>query len=383
MERAKSRKRVVPLKFPPREGGRPGVAVTYPRESPETGPIARFPASLFAIGLSMTSFAGPWLMAEQLWGTPGFAVAIVVATAGCLWAVLIGFYILKFWLAPQAARAELADPVQSCFPGLAGTGLMLLAVDLLPYSATAASILLWLGGIFAVGFGLWRSRLIWLGPPAFAEATPALYLPVAAASFVLGVALASFGQPAWGQLALGAGLFSWLTLDSVMFHRLYLGEPLREQVRPTLGVQLAPPAVCSLSYVAVSGTRGDVFAYVLIGYAILQAFILAVLLPRMIRRFTVGLWSLGFGATALATTIERLAVRGDTGPMATLALPAFIAANLVIFWLIGGTLIAAASGRLLPPAAANSGPDRKPVREVRVEAQGADTAEASGSLPGQ
>ncbi|MCA0046311.1 dicarboxylate transporter/tellurite-resistance protein TehA [Mesorhizobium sp. B283B1A] len=310
--------------------------------------IARFPASFFAIGLGTSSFAVMWQVACQLWAAPkGIAVAAVIL-AMCVWAALLFLYALKLWLAPLAVRAELADPVQNCFPGLAGVGIMLTAVSVLPFSATAATILLGIGGLFAVGFGFWHSQMIWKAAIALSDATPALYLPVAAASFVLSIGLSAFGRSEWAQLALGAGLFSWLTIDSVLFYRLYFGEPLRDQIRPTLGVQLAPPAVCSLAYVNASGTSGDVFVHCLIGYAILQAVVLGGVLPRIVGRFSAGLWSVSFGATALATTVEKLAISGDAGLAGVLALPIFAAANLLIMWLAARTIILAVTGSLLP-----------------------------------
>lgn len=310
--------------------------------------IARFPASFFAIGLGTSSFAVMWQVARQLWSAPNGIVVAAFIVAICLWAALLTLYGLKLWFAPVAVRAELADPVQNCFPGLAGIGMMLTAVSMLPFSATAAAILLCIGGALAVGFGLWHSQLIWKTTIALSDATPALYLPVAAASFVLSIGLSTFGHSEWAQPALGAGLFSWLTIDSVLFYRLYFGEPLRDQIRSTLGVQLAPPAVCSLAYVNLSGTTGDVFVHCLIGYAMLQAVIVGGVLLRIVRRFSAGLWSVSFGATALATTIEKLAVRGDSGFAGVLALPIFAAANLLIVWLAVRTIILAMTGSLLP-----------------------------------
>lgn len=310
--------------------------------------IARFPASFFAIGLGTSSFAVMWQVAHQLWTVPDGIVLAVVIVATCLWAALLTFYGLKLWFAPVAVRAELADPVQNCFPGLAGIGMMLTAVSVLPFSAAMSTILLCIGGAVAVGFGLWHSQLIWKSAIALSDATPALYLPVAAGSFVLSIGLSTLGHSEWAQLALGAGLFSWLTIDSVLFYRLYFGEPLREQIRSTLGVQLAPPAVCSLAYTNLSGTQGDVFVHCLIGYAMLQAVIVGGVLPRIVRRFSAGLWSVSFGATALATTIEKLAIRGDTGLATALALPFFAAANVLIAWLTVKTIILAMTGSLLP-----------------------------------
>ncbi|MBZ9766598.1 dicarboxylate transporter/tellurite-resistance protein TehA [Mesorhizobium sp. CA14] len=312
--------------------------------------IARFPASFFAIGLGTSSFAGSWQLAHQLWAAPEGIVVALVLLAACLWAVLLTLYILKLSLAPMALRAELANPVQNCFPGLAGVGMMLTAVSMLPYSKIGAVVLLSTGGVLAASYGIWRTQMIWRGTISMSDATPALYLPVAAASFVLSIGLSTFGWFDWAELALGAGLFSWLATESLLFGRLYFGEPLASQIRSTMGVQLAPPAVCSLAYADLSGTAGDVFVHSLVGYALLQAIVVGAILSRILRRFSAGLWSVSFGATALATSIEKLAVRGDTNVATVLALPVFVGVNLLILWLTVRTIISAISGSLLPVA---------------------------------
>ena len=65
-------------------------------------PIARFPASFFAIGLGTSSFAVMWQVAHQLWTVPDGIVLAVVIVATCLWAALLTFYGLKLWFAPNA-----------------------------------------------------------------------------------------------------------------------------------------------------------------------------------------------------------------------------------------------------------------------------------------
>jgi tellurite resistance protein len=71
--------------------------------------------------------------------------------------------------------------------------------------------------------------------------TPVLYLPTVAGGFVTGMTAAVLGAPDWGQLAFGAALFSWFAIEPVLLHRLYTGSALPAVLRPTLGIQPAPP----------------------------------------------------------------------------------------------------------------------------------------------
>ena len=84
-------------------------------------------------------------------------------------------------------------------------------------------------------------------------------------------AATNLGHQDWGQLAFGGGLFGWLAIESVVLHRLYIASPVPPALRPTLGVQVAPPAVAAVAYLNVGAGGSDIFAHALIGYAILQA----------------------------------------------------------------------------------------------------------------
>jgi tellurite resistance protein len=169
-----------------------------------------------------------------------------------------------------------------------------------------------------------------------------LYLPLVAGTFVTAIVAAALGHRDWGQLAFGAGLFSWLVIESVLLHRLYTAASLPPALRPVLGIQLAPPAVGAVAYVSVSGGAPDLVAHALIGYALLQALILIRMLPWIMEQpFAPSYWAFTLGATALGTVPLRLIEAGETRAVATLAPYLFTAANLTV------SLIALGSLRLL------------------------------------
>jgi tellurite resistance protein len=182
-----------------------------------------------------------------------------------------------------------------------------------------------------------------------------LYLPPVAGGFVLASALAAVGLRDAGQLAFGAAVFSWLAIESVLLHRLYTGPELPPALRPTLGIQLAPPAVGAVAYLNVSGGQPDLFVHALVGYALLQSLLLLRLFSWIrAAGATPAWWSFTFGAAALPTAVVKLAVRGDTGIVAQLAPWLTAASTLVVVAIAVMSLALLVRGRLLSPAS-NSG----------------------------
>jgi tellurite resistance protein len=148
-------------------------------------------------------------------------------------------------------------------------------------------------------------------------------------------------------------VLSWLALESVILHRLYTQEPLPPALRPTLGIMLAPPAVGGVAYLAVYRGPPDLAAHLLFGYGLLLALFLLRLLPWIRQQpFAASYWAFGFGVAALPLGALRMIERGDDGPVAQLAAPLFVGANLVIALLALGTLRLLLQRRLLRAPAA-------------------------------
>ena len=228
---------------------------------------------------------------------------------------------------------------------------MLIAIAAEPYSHLAAIILFGVGAAFTLGFALWRTGLLWRGNRDHTSTTPVLYLPTVAGGFVTAAVSSALGYPDWGQLAFGVALFSWLAIESVLLHRLYTAATLPVALRPTLGIQLAPPAVGAVAWLAVNGGVPDMAAHILVGYGLMMALLLLRLLPWIMEQpFSVSYWGFTFGATALAIAPIRMAGHGDTGAIALLAPYLFAAANIVVGLIALGTLRLIAAGT--PVAAA-------------------------------
>jgi tellurite resistance protein len=233
--------------------------------------------------------------------------------------------------------------------GLIGVATMLISIAALPHSRLAAQIAFAVGASFTLAFAVWRTGILWRGGRDPGTTTPVLYLPTVGGAFVMATAAAALGHRDWGQLAFGAGLFSWLAIESVLLHRLYTVTSMPAPLRPTLGIQLAPPTVGGVAYLSVTTGAPDLLAYAMLGYGVLQALLLLRLLPWIRQQpFAASYWALTFGATALAAVPLEMMERGTTGAVASIAPYIFVAANLAVGLIALATLRLILQDRLLP-----------------------------------
>lgn len=314
--------------------------------------LPTIPASFFGIILGLAGLGSAWRQASRVWGLPHAVGECIMAVAAAVWALLLVLYLGKWILMRQDAVGETRHPIQCCFVGLVGVSTMLVAGAALPYSRLAAEALFALGATFTLAFALWRTGQLWHGERDPATTTAVLYLPTVAGSFVTAIVASTLGHPDWGQLAFGAGLFSWLAIESVLLTRLYTAPALLPALRPTLGIQLAPPTVGLLAFLSVADGPPGLLAHALLGYGLLQALLLIRLLPWIREQaFAPSYWGFSFGATAIATAPIVMIGRGDIGPAMLMAPYLFGLANLLIGLLALATLRLWFQGRLLPQAA--------------------------------
>jgi len=309
------------------------------------------PAAFFAMVLGLAGLGSAWRRASQVYGAPAWIGEALMACASLVWALLLVLYAAKWCLARERALDEARHAIQCCFIGLAGVATMLVAGAALPYSRAAAVWLFVPGMLFTVAFAVWRTGALWHGERDEALTTPVLYLPTVGGGFVGATLLAHLGYPDWGQMAFGAAVLSWLAIESVVLRRLYNGPVLAPALRPSLGIQVAPPAVAGVAYLALTQGPSDMLLHILFGYALLQGMLMLRLLKWISAQpFSMPYWGFSFGLTAIAQVPLGMVQRGDTGAGAALALPLFVIANAGMLWLVIGTLRLLASGKILPQA---------------------------------
>jgi tellurite resistance protein len=307
------------------------------------------PAAFFGMPLGLIALGLAWRSAAAVWRVPPLIEESLIWGGSLLWAYFFVMYLAKWLWRREAAESEFKDAVQCCFVGLVGVVALLASIGVAPQVPKIAFVLFLLGSVWTLVFGLYRTGRLWMGGRKPEATTPILYLPTVAGSFVFASAATGMGHPDWGQLAFGAGLFAWIAIESVLIHRLYTAAELPPALRPTLGIQLAPPSVAAVAYLNVIGSGPDLLIHGLVGYALLQALILVRMAPWLRAAGpTPAWWGFSFGAAALPTAALKLVARGDTGVVGVLTPWLFAAGNLAIAAMIIMTIILLFRGRLLP-----------------------------------
>lgn len=316
---------------------------------------AHLPVSFFGMAVGTLAWGHAWRVAGELWALPVWLAVAAEVMGLAIWLAVLLAYARKWLQHGAAARQELDHPVMSPMAALGPVSSLLAAMTLQPWWPQLAWGLFALAVAAQLALGLWWVGRLWQGgrPPESVNAS--IYLPGVAQNLVAATAAASFGHSALAALFFGAGVFSWLALDSLVLQRAALQAPLPAPQRPLQGIQFAPPVVGGLSYLALTSGPPDLPAQMLLGYGLYQGLLAA----RSLRwtgqgGFAPTYWAFSFGVMALATMALRFVQRAPGEPLWQALAPAlFVLANLVMGVLLWRTLGLARQGRLLGGAPAS------------------------------
>ncbi len=312
------------------------------------------PVSFFGMAVGTLAWGHAWRAATQVWALPAWLASFTAWLGVAVWLIVLLAYVRKWRRAPQEAQQELTHPVQSAMATLGPVSTLLAAITLKPLWPELAWLLFGLGMGVQLVFGLWLVGRFWQGGRSSETLNATVYLPSVAQNFVAATASALFGWTALGGLFFGAGLISWLALESVVMGRSGLQASLPAAQRPLQGIQVAPALVGGLSYLSLTSGPPDLVAQMLLGYGLYQA-LLAVRLLRWTNEggFAPTYWAFSFGMMAMATLALRMLERAPAEWLWQLLAPVlFAVANIVMVILVWRTVGLARRGRLLPAAPA-------------------------------
>ena len=127
-------------------------------------------------------------------------------------------------------------------------------------------------------------------------------LPAVAGGLIAAIGAGLAGWSGLCRTLFGLGLVSWLVIESVILTRLFFRPPLPSQLKPTLAIEVAPPALAGLAYLAITHGKFDAVAFALGGYTLLAALV-QLRLIGLYRHlsFTPGFWAFAFPYAAVAT----------------------------------------------------------------------------------
>ena len=304
------------------------------------------PVSYFSIVLGLSALGLAWRYGTHAVALPAIVGETLLGLATVIWLIFIVAYGVKWLRFRHQAKEELQNLIQCCFISLIPITTILIGLAALPYGFLLSVGLITLGIIWQLVFAAYRAAGLWRGIHKAEATTPIMYLPTVATNFVSGTALGYLGYSEVGMLFLGAGVFSWLSLEPAILHRLRNLEPVAPAVRPAIGIQLAPAYVCCSTYLALNGGEIDLLVKLLIGYGVLQLLFLIRLLSWLFQNgFTVSFWAFSFGLASMANVGLHLYQGTSNMILGILGLSLFWFASIIIGLLILGTLYLIMRGR--------------------------------------
>ncbi|MCT4703772.1 dicarboxylate transporter/tellurite-resistance protein TehA [Enterobacteriaceae bacterium H20N1] len=310
--------------------------------------MINLPAGYFGMVLGIIGMGFAWRYAATVWPVsplPGEALEML---AMLIWLMLTTAFVYRLVKYPQTVKEEILHPLMSSFVSLFPATTMLVAIGLAPYVRPIAVGMFVFGVVVQLSYAAWQSAGLWRGNHPQTATTPGLYLPTVANNFISAMASGALGYHDLGILFLGAGVFSWLSLEPAILHRMRSAGEMPTPVRTSLGIQLAPALVACSAYLSVNGGQADFFAKMLFGYGLLQLLFMARLMPwYMAQPFNASFWSFSFGLSALATTALHLAHGSNDGIFTVIAVPLFILTNVIIGLLLVRTFILLMQGKFI------------------------------------
>lgn len=294
-------------------------------------------AAAFGSVLGINGLAQAWRLAASLWGLPAAIGDALVGVAVAVWAVLMFAYALQALVRPQAARAEFLHPIAGATPALLGISTLLVATTL---HADAPGIGAWIGAAglaWHLGFALWHAGGVWRGGREAAHFTPTLYLPSVGGNLTAAGMLGAYGHADWGWLFLGAGVLSWLAMESLMLQQIWRAPPA-PSAAPAIGIQFAPAVVVAVAWMLVDPQAPQGGVLMLWGWAVFQMLVgLRLLRWLLATPWSASYWGYTFGVASSAVVGCKLAQAGVPAAR-VLGVGTFVFANAVI----GGLMVCSA-----------------------------------------
>ena len=310
--------------------------------------VLNLPAGYFGMVLGIIGMGFAWRYASTIWPVSRTIGDGLVIVATLVWALLALAFISRAVRFPHSVLQEMRHPVASSFVSLFPATTMLVAIGFVPWYRPLALGLFSVGVVIQLAYAAWQSAGLWRGKHPEEATTPGLYLPTVANNFISAMACGALGFHDAGLVFLGAGVFSWLSLEPVILQRLRSAGELPAALRTSLGIQLAPALVACSAWFSVNGGEADTFAKMLFGYGLLQLLFMLRLMPWYLSQpFNASFWSFSFGVSALATTGLHLGQSSPSGFFHALAVPLFIFTNVIIAMLLVRTFILLMQGKLL------------------------------------
>lgn len=319
------------------------TAIAGLRQRSEAGPGQRLPFASMSVALGLGGLGAAWTAAAARYGLPAPVGEILSAISLTFWLVVtvarFPFSRRRWILTREELRHPFAGPFPTYVPvvGLLLTSHYASAIPL-PLSQGIALVL---SAVLTAMCGYLMSW--WLsGGVRLTDLHPGYLLPIVAGPFLASTTLTAVGLTTAALAAIGAGVFFWLTLGTIITGRLMGGGRLPKEQLPVMSVLLTPPLTGGAAWFAAGDGRADLLQQAVLGIVAILLVAQLFLLPLYLSTpWSPSWWALAFPAAALAGYALRW--DGAIGTVTTrgIAIAALTLATTTMLILVTRAILAA------------------------------------------
>jgi len=225
---------------------------------------------------------------------------VLAGLAGFTWLLVAIAYFVKVLKYPEAVQAELQNPIRLSFFPTISIGVLLISINLLPYSTSAAAVAWWIGAAAQLGFTLLiLNRWFHIEHFKTEHSSPAWFIPIVG-NILVPVAGIQIGQTELSYFFFAIGILFWLPLMAITLNRSFFFPAMPKKLRPTLFILIAPPAVGFLAWLQLhSGTLDD-FGVILYFFALFMTLMLVTQAKHFLGlEFAMPFWAFTFPLAAV------------------------------------------------------------------------------------
>jgi tellurite resistance protein len=300
--------------------------------------------------------AQAWSTAHAVSAIPRWPADILWIAAACIWLASLFWYTVNV-VRGGRLRTEVNDPVFAPFISLIVIVPMLLGVALGGHARAAGEVVFVVALVLTVAVGGWFSGQWIIADLQLVQWHPGYLLPTVAGGLIAAGGSAVFGFDTLAMVMFGYGVICWLVLGSIVLLRLFIAPALPVALRPTIAIEMAPPAVAGNAWFLMNGGHLDAVAAGLAGYAVLMALVQLRMIPiyRQVP-FGPGWWAYSFSYAAAFTLAVNWLSAGQVPGRTALTAVLLAVLTLVVAALGVRTVQRLASSSYMPSVSGTSPP---------------------------
>ncbi|GAA3553146.1 dicarboxylate transporter/tellurite-resistance protein TehA [Microlunatus spumicola] len=324
--------------------------------------MPRLRPNLFGVPFGLAGLAACWSAAGAVVPVPSAVASVLWAVTALVWLVVLVPYAGQV-LRERRLGAELTDPTFGPFTAVPVMLVMLLSGALAAWSRPAGVAVFAVGLVLTVLVGGYLTGQWIISDLQLAQWHPGYFLPTVGGGLIAANVAARLGLDRLAPVMLGYGVVCWLVLGSIILARLFTQPTLPLKLRPTLAIELAPPAVAGNAWFAMHGDLADQVGAMIAGYGLLMLLVQLRLVPvfRQVP-FGPGSWAYAFSyLQAVTLTLHWLAAERVPGRVPLTWLAVVVATGGVVL-LVAFTARGLVRGTFPPRE-----PVEEPASTARVE----------------